>query len=202
MTIYIRVLMENISAAAKILGSFFYYPLNNENNTQYIEMIKNSDDLNDSGFVDFIYAYENTDKDFIASDFQQLFEGCDVMPAPPWGSVYLDREQVIFGDSTLRFRRFLLTHNIELNTGMREPEDQFGLSLLAMAMMIEQGKSEDVISELLSEHLLPWAYHYLELVQKNATTEIYTSLSSITFDWLTALQEEFNITPHQYKLYF
>ncbi|MBB1312052.1 molecular chaperone TorD family protein [Aliivibrio sp. SR45-2] len=194
--------MENVIVVAKLLGSFFYYPLSHQNNVQYIEAIKKSEDLNETGFSDFIQAYESTSKDDINSDFQALFEGCDVMPAPPWGSVYLDREQVIFGDSTLRFRQFLLANDIELNTGMREPEDQFGLSLLAMAMMIEQDKNEEIIIELLSEHLLPWAYHYLELVKKNGKTEIYTSLACVAFEWLALLQKELNIIPHNYKLYF
>ncbi|MUJ19996.1 Tat proofreading chaperone DmsD [Aliivibrio fischeri] len=194
--------MESISAAAKLFGSLFYYPLNNENNNQYINYIKQSEDLDDTEFSNFIRAYEATDNELVADDFQRLFEGCDVMPAPPWGSVYLDREQVIFGDSTLRFRQFLLNHNIELNTGMREPEDQFGLSLLAMAMMIDQEKDESVISELLSEHLLPWSYHYLELVKKHSKTDVYKTLSDITSGWLAALQKELNITPHEYKLYF
>lgn len=194
--------MENVVIVAKILGSFFYYPLSHESNVQYIEVIKESEDVEDTGFYDFIQAYDSSSIDCINSDFQRLFEGCDVMPAPPWGSVYLDREQVIFGDSTLRFRQFLLSNNIELNTGMREPEDQFGLSLFAMAMMIEQEKNEELITELLAEHLLPWAYHYLELVKKHSETGIYASLACVASDWLLALQEELNITPHQYKLYF
>lgn len=194
--------MQNIAIASKLLGSFFYYPLSHQNNIQYLEAIKQSEDLNETGFSTFIEAYECSSEEQINLDFQQLFEGCDVMPAPPWGSVYLDREQVIFGDSMLRLRQFLSVHQIELNTGMREPEDQFGLSLFIMAIIIEQDKKEEFVIEFLSEHLLPWAYHYLELVKKHAKTQVYASLANVTFEWLKALQKELNVTPHPYKLYF
>lgn len=194
--------METILAMSKLAGSFFYYPLTHENNTQCINVIKQSEDLDETGFSAFLTAYEKSTKEEIASEFQRLFEGSDIMPAPPWGSVYLDREQVIFGDSTLRFRQFLAENQIELNTGMREPEDQFGLSLLAMAMIIEQNKGEAVVIELLSQHLLPWAYRYLTLVQKHSETGVYASLAAVTEAWLKELEQAFSLQVHDYKLYF
>jgi len=194
--------MENIAIVAKLLGSFFYFPLAHENNIQYLDAIKNSDDVNETAFSAFISALESTNEEGLRADFQLLFEGCEIMPAPPWGSVYLDREQVIFGDSTLRLRQFLASHNMLLDTGMREPEDQFGLTLLALANIIDQCDDVTIVTTLLADHLLPWAYHYLALVQKHGQTDVYKVLAEITEEWLTAVQSELKITPQTYKLYF
>jgi TorA maturation chaperone TorD len=194
--------MENIAIVAKLLGSFFYFPLTHENNIQYLNAIKNSDDVNDTVFSAFVSAIENTNEEALCVDFQLLFEGCEIMPAPPWGSVYLDREQVIFGDSTLRLRQFLTSHNMQLDTGMREPEDQFGLTLLALANIIDQSDDVTVVTALLADHLLPWAYHYLALVQKHGQTEVYKVLAELAQEWLTAVQKELSVTPQTYKLYF
>jgi TorA maturation chaperone TorD len=194
--------MENIAIVAKLLGSFFYFPLAHENNIQYLDAIKNSDDVNETAFSVFISALESTNEEELRADFQLLFEGCEIMPAPPWGSVYLDREQVIFGDSTLRLRQFLASHNMLLDTGMREPEDQFGLTLLALANIIDQCDDVTIVTTLLADHLLPWAYHYLALVQKHGQTDVYKVLAEITEEWLTAVQSELKITPQTYKLYF
>lgn len=193
--------MENTAVVAKMLGGFYYYPLNNENNIKFISALKDSDDIENSPFSGFISALENSDEESLREDFQLLFEGCDTMPAPPWGSVYLDREKVIFGDSTLRLRQFLSSHNMLLDTGMREPEDQFGLLLMALANVIEQTNDKVIVDDLLSNHLLPWAFHYLALAKEKSRTDVYRVLLTLTAQWLTDLQIAMDITAHDYRLY-
>ncbi len=39
--------------------------------------------------------------------WQRLFIGPYALPSPPWGSVWLDRESVLFGDSTLALRQWM-----------------------------------------------------------------------------------------------
>src|SRR5471030_2179530 len=39
--------------------------------------------------------------------YQRLFIGPYALPAPPWGSVYLDKDNVLFGTSTLALRRWM-----------------------------------------------------------------------------------------------
>lgn len=192
--------MENVAITAKVLGNFFYFPLDHENNKIFISALKNNVEKTPSLFSDFILSLEDANKDALYADFQLLFEGSQ-MPAPPWGSVYLDREKVIFGDSTLRLRQFLSVHNMLLDTGMREPEDQFGLTLMALASIIEQTNDMAIACDLLGKHLLPWAFHYLELAQGHSQTKVYRALISLTANWLKNLQMEMDVTPHAYQLY-
>ncbi len=193
--------MHNIAITARLLGSFFYFPMTSEHNQQLLKELRECEDLSESPFADLIKNYENTSAQMLYSDYQSLFEGCDNMPAPPWGSVYLDREKVIFGDSTLRLRSFLEQNQIEADTGMREPEDQFGLSLFAAAHLIEKQQSLDAAAVLFTEHLLPWAFHYLDCVIKHAQTDVYKTLAEISRDWLQSVQQALHIEIKHYPLY-
>lgn len=157
--------------------------------------------IDDEEFNQFIMLTQQETAQNLTDDFLHLFEGCDVMHAPPWGSVYLDREQVIFGDSTLTYRQFLTQNAIELNTGMREPEDQFGLMLMAISQLIEKNKDEAALTTLLSEHLFTWAYRYLDLVELSAQTASYRALAKLTREWCLEVQDELSITPAVVKVY-
>lgn len=129
------------------------------------------------------------------------------MPAPPWGSVYLDKENILMGASTLQYREFLSTLGLASQSAIHEPEDQFGLMLLAWVHLIEQPPSAqqqptDAAIVLLTEHLLPWAYRYLELI-KNARVEyqVYPLLAEITECYLKTLQLKLGLFPHPHELY-
>lgn len=64
---------------------------------------------------------------------QRLFIGPWALPAPPWGSVWLDKESVLFGDSTLALREWMRATGIALSEQRSEPEDHFGTLLLLAA---------------------------------------------------------------------
>ncbi len=59
------------------------------------------------------------------------------LPAPPWGSVWLDKESVLFGDSTLALRQWMRENGIALEADGNEPEDHFGTVLLLAAWLCE-----------------------------------------------------------------
>lgn len=194
-------LLDDLSIMSKILGSLFYFPLTHENNRAIIAAMKANEELAENGFGDVVNAIESEHCDAINDDFFLLFEGGEIMVAPPWGSVYLDKEQVIFGDSTLRYRRFLKQHDIELDTGMREPEDQFGLMLFAVSQIIAQHQDPVLVAQLFSAHLLPWSTHYLSRVEKHAQTSSYRRLAKFAKAWSVDVQEAWQLTPATLKVY-
>lgn len=57
---------------------------------------------------------------------------------PPWGSVWLDKESVLFGDSTLALRQWMRENGIALEADGNEPEDHFGTVLLG-GMVVRNG---------------------------------------------------------------
>lgn len=55
---------------------------------------------------------------------------------------------------------------------------------------------------LLSDHLLPWAHRYLELLANNSVSQHYAALASITQVLLESLQQEFRIKVKPALTYF
>ncbi len=133
--------------------------------------------------------------------FSVLFEGQGHMTCPPWGSVYLDKNNIVFGDSTTLYRAFLRQNGLEMKSDYREPEDQFGLMLLALSQLLESDNSEAAMA-LITDHLLPWGNRYLELLSNNDVSKHYSILASITQELFKTLQQEFQYTVEEKSLYF
>ena len=53
----------------------------------------------------------------LADEYRRLFVGPAKKAAAPWGSVYTDRDQVVFGLSTLELREWLRKNGIEVRRG-------------------------------------------------------------------------------------
>ncbi|EKN4745629.1 Tat proofreading chaperone DmsD [Yersinia enterocolitica] len=131
--------------------------------------------------------------------WQRLFIGPYALPAPPWGSVYLDKENVLFGDSTLKLRHWMAQQQVEVTLDQDEPEDQFGLMLMMAAWLAEHQPAG--LPELLADHLLPWGYRYLALLQSDAGHPFYQGLAQLATLTLTHWQHELQVTPALVELY-
>ncbi|MFB2862571.1 Tat proofreading chaperone DmsD [Aeromonas sp. MdU4] len=114
--------------------------------------------------------------DMLEDAYQCLFVGPYALAAPPWGSVYLDKECVLFGDSTLRLRQWLRVNGIDAFREQNEPEDHIGI-LLMMAAWLAEDRQAEVLSELIAQHLLPWVPRYLELLQQHAEHPFYQGVA-------------------------
>ena len=119
--------------------------------------------------------------------WQRLFVGPYALPAAPWGSVWLDREKVLFGDSTLALRQWLRDNRIAFQVGQNEPEDHIGLLLLLAAWLMEHPQQARW-QELLAWHLLPWSGHFLQTFIENAGHPFYCALGQLAQDTLAAWQ--------------
>lgn len=200
----------------RILGACFYYPPQSATVQRLWPLLPQMADIfpwpNPAKIAHYCQQMPAISPEQLEYDFSVLFEGQGEMPAPPWGSVYLDKENILMGASTLQYREFLATLGLANQSTIHEPEDQFGLMLLAWVYLIEQqpvssqqsnnNQQDKAKIVLLTEHLLPWAYRYLELV-KNAQVEypVYPLLAAITECYLKTLQAELGLFPQPYELY-
>lgn len=190
---------------ARILGACFYYSPHTQTLQDLLPVLPELAEIhpwNDSAQIQAICSeLTKHQADTLAYDYSILFEGQGTMPAPPWGSVYLEHENTVMGESTIAYRDFLRSKGLVTDTGMREPEDQFGLMLMAMSALAEQGE-DDAIIELLEQHLLPWAYRYLTLVQQTQTENtFYPQLAVIAEQYLRSLQQQLALTPAVLQLF-
>ncbi|STU33781.1 twin-argninine leader-binding protein DmsD [Klebsiella pneumoniae] len=71
--------------------------------------------------------------------WQRLFIGPWALPAPPWGSVWLDKESVLFGDSTLALRQWMRENGIALEADGNEPGRSFRHRATPGGMVVRNG---------------------------------------------------------------
>ena len=193
-----------IAVVPRILGALFYYaPNENDAQTaltelpQLAESFAWRDPQHITALVNALPSVDNS----VCEDFSVLFEGQGEMPAPPWASVYLNVDNIVMGPSTLHYCQFLSALNLSLDTKLNEPEDQFGLMMFALAMLLEQ-ENDTATMVLLEEHLLSWCFHYLSLIESSElSSTFYVTLAKITSAFLEDMTALLQLTPRQYPLY-
>ena len=114
----------------------------------------------------------------LAHEYRRLFVGPAHKAAPPWGSVYTDRECVMFGESTLELRRWMHEHGLVAPEGTRTPEDHIGLLLGLMAQLAQTAPAE--LDGFMAQHLLTWSHHFLALMAQEAQHPFYQGLAQLT----------------------
>lgn len=119
------------------------------------------------------------DRAVLQQQWQWLFIGPAHLPAPPWGSVWLDPEHALQGDSTLRLRDFLHAQGMMLNTDHPEPVDHIGLMLFQAAWLAMENRSRALLT-LINHHLLSWLPHYVEGVNAAQPRGFYRALGELT----------------------
>lgn len=132
--------------------------------------------------------------------YQRLFIGPYALPAPPWGSVWLDRENVLFGDSTLALRQWMREQGIVFETAQNEPEDHIGTLLMLSAWLLENDRQAEW-EQLLAWHLLPWSARFLEVFIADASHPFYRALGELTQRTLAGWQSTLLIPVAEKKQY-
>ena len=131
------------------------------------------------------------DADGLVWEYRRLFIGPAPKPAPPWGSVYTDRECVVFGATTLELRAWMRSHGIARQTDDKTPEDHMGLMLVLMAW-IARNQPQD-LGEFLRLHLLTWSSHFLDQLIEAAGQPFYEGLARLTKASLEGIQAKLGL---------
>lgn len=131
-------------------------------------------------------------------DYTRLFIGPGPVLAPPWESVYLSREHLLFDQPTLDVRRAYAQFGLQAPRLNAEPDDHLGLEFGFMAHLCDLGleairagdrlqeeRSLQAQRDFLSQHMLRWAPQCLELVVEKANTDYYRGIAYLTMGCLT-----------------
>ena len=133
-------------------------------------------------------------------EYRRLFIGPGAKPAPPWGSVYTDRECVVFGATTLELRTWMREHGVARTADEKTPEDHIGLMLALMAWLAQNQPAD--LDEFLSLHFLTWAGHFLDELADAAEHPFYEGLARLTRASLDGVREALGlevVTPRFYR---
>lgn len=197
--------MPSSAVLPRILGALFYYSPGRPEVKALFDSLPTLPDLypwRDPAQITRLCAdWPLPDDDELAWQFSVLFEGQGDMPAPPWGSVWLERDNLLMGDTTAEYRAFLQSQGMAFDARQSEPEDQFGLMLLASSALLEAGK-DAAVNQLFEVHLLPWGYRYLERLQDSAVSPFYAHLAAVTARYLQDMEQQRALQPVVKRLYF
>ena len=111
----------------------------------------------------------------VSEEFTRLLRGAGFSPAPPWGSVYMDRDKVMYGRTWVMLRDWMRAHGVSGLYAENDPEDQFG-RLLVLAAKVARDRP-DLLCELLGDHMLCWSDRFLDAFSNAALTDTYRGLA-------------------------
>ena len=147
---------------------------------------------------DFAAGWREDGLKEVTKDYQQLFIGPDRLPAPPWESVYLSVERLVFEQQTMEVRQFYARYGLQAANLYKEPDDHFGLEAAFMAHLCTLGLEAlgrgdlealqsfiDAQRDFLQEHLLLWAPEFLGKVINSAHTAYYRGAAHLALGTLS-----------------
>ena len=113
----------------------------------------------ETGLDRIAQAMTEATTDSLRHDFWRLFGTLGPAEAPPWQSVYLDREHVVMGEETLKVRALFARYGLARPDGLGGPDDHIGLEMDFLARLAErtaervQAGDEPAVRDLLSGQL-------------------------------------------------
>ena len=129
----------------------------------------------------------------IAIDHARLFVGPFALLVPPYGSVYLEGERRLMGDSTLAVGECYHEVGLEVATGFTGTPDHIAVELEFMHFLVVKELEALAGGDLdrtqnfrqkqrafLKRHLAAWVPGFSRSVEKQAQTQFYQSLAAAT----------------------
>jgi TorA maturation chaperone TorD len=129
----------------------------------------------------------------LAIDHARLFVGPFALLAPPYGSVYLEGERRLMGDSTLAVGECYREDGLEVTAGFNGTPDHIAVELEFMHFLVV--KELDALAggyleraqnfrqkqrAFLERHLAAWVPDFSRSVEEQAHTQFYQNLAATT----------------------
>jgi TorA maturation chaperone TorD len=145
-------------------------------------------------------SFRGVELEVLQLDYSRLFLGPVEILAKPYGSVYLDGEKIVMGDSTVSAQALYREGCFDIAEDFREMPDHVAVELeylylitFNIAEASEETKRNDLIrlkQKFLKEHLGRWVMPFAEAIRKGAGTDFYRQLADVTEQVVTEdLQE-------------
>ena len=197
---------QQISLYGRLLGASFYYEPSDSRIAGVLDFFRQPTwtqeweiPLEEKACEKITALIKQGLKQDLTEQYQNLFSGPNELVAPPWGSVYLDPECVIFGNSLLALRDFLKRHQIAFQAQQDEPEDHIGLMLMLAAYLAETRPY--LLVEFLSQHLLIWAPHFLTKLANVENHPFYQGLAQLTLITLDDWKQKLSLSVPDVRFY-
>lgn len=133
-------------------------------------------------------------------DYTRLFIGPEAPPAPPWESVYVSKDKLLFQESTNAVKRFYESSGFKLENNEHEAADHIGFELDFMYHLssqsienLEKSKTLKTLLEqqnkFLKNHLLAFSNAFTCNMIQYADIDFYRACAVILQEFLTHDQQ-------------
>lgn len=135
-------------------------------------------------------ALGNSSDDELALEYARLFVGPFELKAPPYGSVYIDKERKVMGDSTVAVTKCYQNSGLAISDDFRELPDHIAVELEFMYYLIFKetevlGKSEtdnaryylNIQDTFKHKFLGKWAAPFCDKIKEGTENTFYRELS-------------------------
>ena len=126
-------------------------------------------------------------------DYTRLFIGVDRVLAPPWESVHLNNEHLLFQEQTLQVRSWYSQFGWEVIQRKKEPDDHIAVELNFLSRLAQLGlqalevkdraafeKTLEAQRRFMSEHLLKWVFLWRQQVIQHSQTKFFKGVALLT----------------------
>ena len=135
-------------------------------------------------------CFKSSGVEVLLLDYSRLFLGPFEILAKPYGSVYLDGEKVVMGDSTMQALELYREGGFDVAEDFLEMPDHIAVELEFLYLLsFRIGKASDdeershlivLKQKFLEEHLGRWVGTLSEAIGKGAQTDFYKRLADLT----------------------
>lgn len=130
----------------------------------------------------------------VAREYTRLFiNAFPHVVAPPYGSIYLEKDGLVYGRSTTEVVRFYHESGFSLKEDLGDLPDHIAHELEFMAILAdreslvspqERIKLEETQMHFLSRFIYPWVPRFCEKVMQESRSPFYCSLSGLTREFI------------------
>ncbi|SDJ02244.1 chaperone TorD involved in molybdoenzyme TorA maturation [Ferrimonas sediminum] len=199
--------MALTAASLRVLHNLFYHKPSKERLAELRDSGllsawpgRGTDDDVERGLLQMERSLTGDRLEQIERDFYALFIGPGPALASPYGSVYLDRDNLVCGEGTRRFQQLCQAQGVTMTLHSQGPWDHFGLMLASLALLLEQDR-QVAAAELLGDHLWPWAPRFLERVVEHGRCGLFQGAAQLAQWHLGLLLRQLAVTPRECPLY-
>ncbi len=131
----------------------------------------------------FALQWEEPQVYALRDEYLRLFYGTDKMLVPPYESVYLSKEHLLFEKQTIEVRNFYTRYGLRIDKLNIIPDDHIGYQLLFIAWLLKKARDaagqnqSDIylnilrdIRDFLESHLLKWSESFTDLLHRYAAS--------------------------------
>lgn len=184
---------SDLAIVCKLFGTLFYYQPSDFEHLP-INTYLDHDDVETpiTEVSQALDAFKFSDRNELQAEHERLFSMRESMPAPPWSSMYLDKESILFGQSNKHYCDFIEHCGLGLRENAQDPEDHLGLMLIVLGMLIDDGQEQHV-KELLGEYLSTWTPFYFARLHAVSPDSAYSKLATQVTLLLDILRKHYSV---------